>query len=91
MNRSRRIIASKPAEYSRRILIPVASIRGNGGVHLTTEAEVVTIIQLIVLLAQELARLKKLLTRETGAAASVIDHALELLRQVERPNQEETL
>jgi len=38
-----------------------------------------------VLLAQELAHLNKFLSGDTGAAPSVIDHALRLLRQLERP------
>jgi len=56
---------------------------GNGGIRLTTEAQQMTVLQLLILLAQELARLKKLLTRETGAAVSVIEHALRLMRQIE--------
>ena len=58
---------------------------GNGGIRLTTEAQQITVLQLLILLAQELARLKKPLTGETGAAVSVIEHALRLMRQIERP------
>src|SRR5262249_31529082 len=60
-----------------------------GEIHLLTKAETVAVLQLLILLAQELARLNKLQTGETGAAPSVIDHALELLRQLERPTQGE--
>jgi hypothetical protein len=62
---------------------------GRGEIHLPTEAEATTVLQLIVLLAQELARLNKLQTGETGAAAPVIDYALRLMRQVEHPTQGE--
>lgn len=62
---------------------------GNGEVRLMTEAEQVTILRLLILLAQELGRLEQLLTGENGAASSVINHALQLLRQLERPTQEE--
>jgi len=58
---------------------------GRGEIHLPTEAEATTVLQLIVLLAQELARLNKLQTGETGAAVSVIEHALRLMRQIEQP------
>ena len=57
----------------------------HGEIHLPTEAEATTVLQLIVLLAQELARLNKLQTGETGAAVSVIEHALRLMRQIEQP------
>jgi hypothetical protein len=60
--------------------------RGNCTIHLPTEAEAVTVLQLIVLLALELARLNKLQTGETGAAAPVIEHALQLLKQIGRPD-----
>ena len=62
---------------------------GRGEIHLPTEAKATTVLQLIVLLAQELARLNKLQTGETGATSSVIKHALRLLRQLEHPTQEE--
>jgi hypothetical protein len=62
---------------------------GHGEIHLPTEAEAVTVLQLIVLLAQELGRLEQLLTGENGAASSAINHALQLLRQIERPTQGE--
>jgi hypothetical protein len=58
---------------------------GRGEIHLPTEAKATTVLQLIVLLAQELAHLNKFLSGDTGAAPSVIDHALRLLRQLERP------
>src|SRR5262249_7503615 len=61
---------------------------GRGEIHLPTEAEATTVLQLIVLLARELASLNKLQTGETGAASLVIKHALRLLRQLERPTQE---
>jgi hypothetical protein len=56
----------------------------HGEIHLPTKAETVTVLQLLILLAQELARLNKLLSSETDAAPSAIDHALRLLRQLER-------
>ena len=62
---------------------------GRGEIHLPAKAEATTVLQLIVLLALELARLNKLQTGETGAISSVIKHALRLLRQLERPTQEE--
>jgi hypothetical protein len=61
---------------------------GHGEIHLPT-AEATTLLQLIVLLAQELVRLNKLQIGETGAASAVIKHALRLLRQLGRPTQEE--
>ena len=62
---------------------------GNGRIRLTTQAEQVPILQLLILPAQELGHLEQLQTGETSAASSVIKHALRLLRQLERPTQEE--
>ena len=80
MQTAKRFIPSNGLPYNK--LPP----NGRGEVHLPTEAEATTVLQLIVLLALELARLNKLQTGETGAAASVIEHALQLLKQIGRPD-----
>ena len=82
MQTAKRFISSNSRPYNK---LPHNS---HGEIHLATKAESVTVLQLLILLAQELARLNKFLSGETGAAPSVIDHALRLLRQLERPIQE---
>jgi hypothetical protein len=57
-------------------------------VHLPIEAEIVTILQLFVMVGGGLAHLSVPQTGDAGVAPAVINHALRLLRQLERSTQE---